>query len=329
MIESTETNGSDVEGRADGVAAQAATWVARHQLRTIDEAAFTEWRGAHPLHGLAFCRALAAWERAGRDEASESVIAHADRQISGAASGLNASRRGLLRAAGVAAAVMVAGTATFGTRAYAWSTAETVIGENRMVALPGGSVAWLNTDSRLSWRFTGAQRTLWVERGEVALSIVPGPQAVIHGDDRTLGVTTGRFNARLRSDAVDLLVLQGKAWVREEFGDRGGQTYVLAGQSLLVSPGNAVARNVGPAQVASAVAWQQGEILFQDMTLGMAVDEYNRFLDHKIVIVDRELAVIPVGGRFTSTDPTAFLHALSAGLQVRVVRSNSAYLLTR
>ena len=329
MIESTGANGSDVTEGADGVAGQAATWLAQHRLGTIDETAFAHWRAAHPLHGLAFCRALAAWERAGRDEISESALAQAERQMSGAESGSNASRRGLLRAAGIAAAVVVTGTGTLATRAYAWSTAETVVGENRMVALPGGSVAWLNTDSRLSWRFSGAQGALRVERGEVALNIVPGPQVVIHGDDRTLGVTTGRFNARLRSDALDLLVLQGKAWVWEKHGDDNAKAAVFAGQSLLVSPRDAVARNVGPAQLASAIAWQQGEILFQDMTLGMAVEEYNRFLDHKIVIVDRELAGIPVGGRFTSTDPTAFLHALSAGLQVRVARSNSAYLLTR
>lgn len=323
-MDSAGASGPDSGGAEPDVAAQAALWVAQDRLGTIDETAFARWRDAHPLHGLAFCRALAAWERAG---GGGDIGADAPQEeVTPAATGAQPSRRGFMRAAGIAAAVMVAGSGTLATRAYAWSTAETAIGENRMVSLPDGSVAWLNTDSRLSWRFSGTRRTLWIERGEVALDIVSGPEAFVHGDDRALGVSAGRFNARLRSDALDLLVLKGRAWTRET---GSAAQSVNAGQSLLVSPGAAAARNVGPAQIASAVAWQNGEILFQDMTLGMAVDEYNRFLDRKIIIVDRELAGIPVGGRFTSTDPTAFLHALSAGLDIRVAHANSAYLLTR
>jgi transmembrane sensor len=319
------SNEADLSAHADdGVMAQAASWLAQYQLETIDEKGFAQWRDADPAHAMAFCRALAAWEHAGiLDPAAASFP-----PIPSAYAAVVMSRRGFMRAAGVVAALGIFGAASLATRAYAWSSAETALGESRRIALPDGSMAAINTDSRLSWRFSESERTLWVERGEVAVTLLDGPNAVIHGEGRSLSLSRGRFNARLRGEALDLLVLDGRAWV----GKRNGQglTYpVTRGESLLVSADAPIVRPASPAQIAGTTAWQNGEILFQNMTLGMAVDEYNRFLERKIVVVDRDLAGIPVGGRFTSTDPTAFLGAVSAGLGIHVSRSQSAYLLTR
>jgi len=55
----------------------------------------------------------------------------------------------------------------------------------------------------------------------------------------------------------------------------------------------------------------------------------NSYLTRKIIIIDRDLANIPVGGRFTSDDPAAFLRALQVGLGIRVSVSDTSFLLTR
>lgn len=323
------TEESDLRGNGEeSVAAQAAFWLAQHQLGTIDETEFQRWRSADVAHALAFCRALAVWESAGRHEVAGDLAPLQAAFVPDAATAALPRRR-FLKAAGIAAAVGLFGAGSFTTRAYAWSTAETALGENRQVSLPDGSLAWLNTDSRLSWRFSDTERTFWIEKGEVGLVLRNGPEAVIRGDERSLVLSQGRYNARLRSEALDLLVFFGSA--RTQMPGQGGGTArsVSAGQSLLVSHSDAIVRSASAAQISSTLAWRDGEILFQDMTLGMAVDEYNRFLARKIVIVDRDLSGIPVGGRFTSTDPTAFLHAVSTGLGIRISRAESAYLLTR
>ena len=174
---------------------------------------------------------------------------------------------------------------------------------------------------------SGTERTFWIERGEVALDLPNGPDAVMHGDGRSVMLSAGRFNVRARGEALDLLVQQGVARVAGRSGSaidaRGGAT------SVLVSSEAAVVRPADTDQVDRITAWQRREILFLDATLGSAVEEYNRFLARKIVIVDRELASIPVGGRFVTNDPTAFLAAVSTGLNIRVSRSPTAYLLTR
>ncbi|WP_218018860.1 FecR family protein, partial [Novosphingobium rosa] len=234
-------------------------------------------------------------------------------------------RRAFMRAAAVAGAVALAGAGGFASRAYAWSSASTALGESRKIALPDGSTAALNTFSRLSWRFSASERTLWVEQGEVALDLVPGPAAGLHGEDRLADLSAGRFNARLRGDTLDLMVLRGSARAQSV----GAQAVdARSGHSLLLSRRDAVVRPVSALQMSTAMAWQQGEILFQDATLGTAVEEYNRYLARKIVIVDPELAAIPVGGRFTSSDPSAFLRAVSMGLGVHVSTSDGGYFLT-
>lgn len=305
---------------ADPVADAAAMWLARHQLGSMDAEAFERWRGESPSHAIAFARALATWERF--DPLTDApAMAQQPSML---------SRRDMLRAASVVLAVGVAGGGLVAGKAYAWSTATTAVGENRTVRLPDGSTASLNTDSRLSWRFSSTERSLWVERGEVGLRLGEGPSPILRGEHRQILLSAGRFNIRLRNDAIDMLVLDGQARIDHRLVEggraaQGGDTT----PSLLVSRDAEVVRPATADQVAGMLAWQHGEILFQDATLGTAVEEYNRFLTRKIVIVDRELAEIPVGGRFTSTDPADFLQALSAGLGIRISQSSQSYLLTR
>lgn len=302
--------------------ADAAAWLAQYKLGTIDERAFETWRDGDVAHAMAFARALAMW-----DSVDGSALAAVRAGIPPARSALIVSRRQFLQAASAVMAVGIVASATTATRAYAWSSASTTLGQNKRIRLPDGSAASLNTDSRLSWRFSDSERTLWIERGEVALDLRHGPDAVVHGENRAVHLSEGRFNARLRGEALDLLVESGRARVVGHPGPlidaRGGVS------SVLVSPDASVVRRANAAQVDGITAWQHNEILFQDATLGSAVEEYNRFLPRKIVIVDRELASIPVGGRFVTSDPTAFLHAISSGLNIRVSQSPTAYLLTR
>lgn len=315
----TRGAGESRASAADVVDAQAAFFVAQYRLGTIDEAAFQAWRSRAPAHAIAFARTLAMLENL------EDVLAADARRVSAPM-----ARRTLLRAAAAAVAIGVVGGGITTGRAYAWSTAATALGESRTVRLSDGSVAALNTDSRLSWRFSDSARCLWVERGEIALNLRPGAAAIVHGGGRGVMLSEGRFNLRRRDAALDLLVLAGRAEVRREGAAGGAIVDSRHGtRSLLVSKEAAIARVADAAQVDGITAWQRNEILFQDATLGSAVEEYNRFLPRKIVIVDRELASIPVGGRFTTTDPTAFLKAVTTGLNVRVSESSTAYLLTR
>lgn len=293
----------------------AANWLARLDMGTADPEAFEVWRSASADNQVAFARTVALAEAAARD-------------ADGAEAPSAVSRRTALRAAGAGAALLCVGMAGLSTRAYAWSTASSDVGQCRTIILPDGSGARLNTDSKLSWRFNDDARTFWVERGEVALNLKAGPDALLHGPTETLALSPGLFNARLRADSLDLLVLRGQARIAEPEAAGRPPMLVKAGQGLLLPAGAPVVRTTSAHQVAATLAWQKGEILFENETLGSAVEEYNRYLARKIVVVDRDLANIPVGGRFTSNEPGPFLHALELGLGVKVSTSDEGYFLT-
>jgi len=52
--------------------------------------------------------------------------------------------------------------------------------------------------------------------------------------------------------------------------------------------------------------------------LGFVLAEYNRYLDRPLVLGDRRLAGLRLGGRFASTNPKTFLAALRAGFDLSV-----------
>ncbi len=290
--------------RRDADTRDAATWHARWQAGTVDEEAFARWRDADPAHALAFARVTAAWEAAD----GSGAIAEPEDQF---------TRRRMMRGAALGAVLVAGGSGFLATRAYAWDSASTRIGERRRVALPDGSSAMLNTDSELSWRFSSSRRELWLKRGEVAIELGAGPSASLASEGHAAELQPGRFNARLKDAALDLTVLRGAA--SGAAGTRAGayQQLSLAGAAASVQP---VARDA----VENVLAWQSGDIVFVDTPLAEAVSEYNRYLTRKIVIDDPAVGSIRIGGRFLSSNPADFLTAVSAGLGVRVQRTDAA-----
>ncbi|MGK6320253.1 FecR family protein [Sphingomonas sp. DT-204] len=306
--------------RRDADLEHAAEWFARWQTGSVDEAAFARWRDADPAHALAFARVTAAWESAAVPGALPET----------AEAPLMPTRRRLMQGGMAAAAVMLAaGSGLVATRAYAWNSASTDVGETRKLRLPDGSMAALNTDSKLFWRFSHDRRDLWLDRGEVALDLQPGPAARLQTGSSAAALGEGRFNARLRRTMLDLIVLRGNARSWDRTMDAPEAAGAHSRQRLLFTEKGPVVQPVPIDGVDAVLAWQAGEIVFLDTPLAQAAAEYNRYLSRKIVIENPSVGAIRVGGRFQSADPTDFLHAVSASLGVRVRTAADGYHLDR
>jgi transmembrane sensor len=291
--------------RRDADVREAANWFARWQSGTVDESEFARWRDADPAHALAFARVAAAWEGVG--EGTERP----------ARSPLFTRRR--IMAGGIAGAVIATtGTGLIATRAYAWERASTAIGESRKIRLPDNSMAALNTDTSLFWRFSVAKRELWLERGEVALDLQRGPVARLRTESSHAALSDGRFNARLKQAALELTVFRGQASAQGEADAAAAKIDVAAYQHVSFAGSAPVVRPISNMAVEAALAWQSGDIVFYDTPLSEAAAEYNRYLLRKIVIDDPSVGAIRVGGRFTAADPSDFLRAISISLGVRV-----------
>jgi transmembrane sensor len=304
----------------DHIATAAADWWSRLELGTADLDAFNRWRESDPAHAIAFARVQATWESLqhhGADVEAQSVE--------------RSSRRRFLRNAVAAAAVGAVGAAglLYTSRAMAWSRASTAVGEFRRVRLPDSSLLELNTDTSVSWRFNEHVRNLRVEQGEIAMELATGAPITLTVAMATLSLSPGSFNARLIAGRIGLSVLQGRA-TASVLRDGVSQTAAVeSGQSAEWGVGLATIQPTTAATRERLTAWRNGSVVFDDEPLAAAVAEYNRYLSRKIVVGDPVLATMRVGGRFATSDPTAFLHAVSVALDADIRREAGSIQIVR
>jgi transmembrane sensor len=291
---------------------EAARWLAGLELGTADLGAFQQWRDSDPRHALAFARVYASAE-------TLSGLAPHQERVADAPLGMPA-RRHFLRTAAAGAVLAVGGSIFLTSRALAWDQASTAVGEFRKVSLPDGSIIALNTDTAISWKFETDRRRIRLDRGEIALELGPGKPASISSAGAEVSLSAGRFIVRYQPRKADLLVLRGRALVTN--GDTGSRVLVSAAEEANLSSPVPLVTSATDQRISKVIAWQNGELEFDDERLADAVEEYNRYLVRKIVIDDPSLADTRVGGRFASGDPESFLQALALGLDVRVIESD-------
>ena len=303
------------DGKAGtGLSEQAIDWLVALDHGTADEQAFETWRSADPRHAAVFAQVAAVWRRTS-DPRLGVLLDHPAETMPPAAEPEAPPRRMMSRRA-VAGGAVVAALGLGAGGFFAWprrAFAETAIGERRTVQLPDGSHAMLNTDTRVAWRFDDG-RDFWVERGEAALLVRQAARPFrVHSDPIDARLSQGKFNLRLDPAGGALLVIAGRAAAAY----RGALAETLTSGTLLtVSEGTARITRLSSGAIASATAWQHGEIVFDGMRLDRAVAEFNRYLPDKIVLQDPDLAATQLGGDFEIADPQAFLAALHDGFGI-------------
>lgn len=287
---------------------QAAAWLAALDTGTADPRCFEAWRDADPRHAAAFAQVAATWKKL--DDARSLATSEPSPEVVHANRAPALTRRRVLQAASVAAAVALGGV---GSRVWARSSAETAVGERRTILWDDETRLDLNTDTSVEWQVRAGRRHVWLERGEIALDVAAARSelALTVGDIETL-LAPGRYNARAKVDAFDVLVLSGRSAAVE------GATPATAitGQRLAMTHGQATAIAASQNERERADGWRRGEIMFAGEPLEAAVAEYNRYLTRKLIIGDPHLRSVRLGGRFTSNDPGDFLAALSASFDI-------------
>lgn len=305
------------EGKAGtNLSDQAAEWLVALDCGAADRHAFEAWRSADPRHAAAFAQVAATWRRTADPRLpallEESPAPAPEVEPAPLSIEPKALSRRAVTGSLVAAALGLGGAATY----LAWprrAYAATAVGERRTIRLPDGSHAMLNTDTRVGWRFDEG-RDFWIERGEAILLVGAAPTPFrLYSDPIDARLSGGRFDIRVEPDKGRLVVLAGRA--AAAYHGTLAQT-VHAGSALTVDGEGARIARLSPGTMAVATAWQRGEIVFNGMTLGEAVAEYNRYLPDKIMIEDSSLAATRLGGAFRIDAPDAFLLALRDGFDI-------------
>lgn len=313
-----------------GLSDQATRWLVALDAGSADKDDFEAWRDANPRHAAVFAQVAATWRRTADprlpallEQMPEEQTPETAEDVAPRTSSLP-TRRAVM--GGVAGLLAVAGAGAF-LVAPRRASAQTAVGERRVVRLQDGSQAMLNTDTRISWRFDEGGRNLWIERGETALLVKDAGQPFrLFSDPVDARLSAGKFSLRLDATDAQLLVLAGQA--AATYGGAMARTLGV-GRLLTLRNGTGSIATLSTEDMASAIAWEQGDITFRGMALAQAVAEFNRYLPVKIVLTDAQLGRLQLGGTFHTASPDAFLAALQDGFGIANRREGDAILLYR
>lgn len=305
---------------------RAVEWVARLD-RLGDDAAtqaeLDEWLAGDDRRRGALFRAQSAWAMLDRasvlrgsrpDSVMDSVTAAADAVDRGAW----LSRRRMLWGGAAAAGI----AATFGGIAF-WprpaERIETAIGEIRRVPLSDGSLAAVNTQTRLAVSIEPEVRRISLDQGEAWFQVAHDrtrPFIVEAGEVRVRAVGTA-FSVRRNEQGADVQVTEGTVEVWN-VGEPANVRRVSAGARTFVSYAAAPTPAVeASGEIDRELAWRGGQIIFDGDTLADAAAEFNRYNRVKVEIADPALAGERMIGRFRTNEPDAFARAAASLLDAR------------
>lgn len=216
-----------------------------------------------------------------------------------------------------------------------WSGREklyaTALGEIRNVPLSDGSLATINTSSRIAVDMAAGQRLIKLEEGEAWFRVAHNanrPFIVQVGSIRVKALGTA-FSVRRRNGLADVLVTEGVVQAWNDRGE-GNVTLLKAGfRASLSQTSSAVnVAEAGPA-IERALAWRNGEIALGGETLGEAVAEFNRYNERKLIVSDQGLARTPLVGYFEAKQPQDFAIAVASIVHAQIDETRDAIIITR
>jgi transmembrane sensor len=244
------------------------------------------------------------------------------------------ARRRWLPGLAVAATLVVALGAwfTFGPSYLSANAYSTVTGQTQTVTFEDGSVAYLNTQTRLQWAGSGNDRKVVLEQGEALFDVVHDPSrpfrvVVGNSEVRVLGT---RFNVyRRKNDEVLVTVIDGNVEVVES----GRQDYkpawtrqLTANQQIAFSP-IGLTQDVQPVDALKVTKWREGVLELTGEPLVNVVDELTRYTDKRIVIRDPRLAQLRFGGALSTRDMRAALARIEKLAPIAVEENGNTFTL--
>lgn len=271
---------------------EAQAWVVRlasGQVSERDAQVFRHWCARSRAHATAFAEARAVW----------GAMAPAARAVKRAQQPVNRARRAWLGGA-VAASL---GLLVLRPPADLWPAVAglgadyaTGTGEQREVALDGGVLVQMNTQTRLD--------AAPVQDGTAALVLLAGEaefQAGLRGaarlrvqaGDGSVSAGSARFNIRLFGQEVCVTCLAGRLRVAQN----GNDAELAAGEQLRYRPAHfGITRAVRAGEVS---AWRQRLLVFKQSTLAEVVDEVNRYRPGKLILNSDALGKTRVQASFS------------------------------
>ncbi|MBU4238274.1 MAG: FecR domain-containing protein, partial [Alphaproteobacteria bacterium] len=306
---------------AEDIDHRAAAWAARLDrgpFSTADQREFEAWAAEDSRRLGAFARARAVALHS-RQAAALRGGALSEKPVM--------SRRSLLAAG--AAVGMLSGT---GLAAAYWRRSQrldTARGEICAVALDDGSVVTLNTQSRVSVRYTRSVREVVLMYGEALFEVAVDPVRpfIMRAAGAVLTTYDGSFLLkRLNQAPLEVVAIAGSLHMRT---GRDQAQILAADQRIRLGKDATSSPRPLDSPTGRMLAWRDGKVEFHDESLQVAAAEFARFSGVPIELADRQVAEMKITGLFEANDSAAFARAAARSLNLRAEIGSTRILLSR
>ena len=221
-------------------------------------------------------------------------------------------------------------------REFVTQTYSTETGESRTVVLKDGSIAHINTKSRIRWTGVGKDRRVALDVGEVLFEVAHDPVQpfrVMVGNSEIRDLATEFDVYRRDNGSVVVTVLKGQVAVGGVAIGGGESTFserqLKTNQQVEYTTAGLVS-DVHPVDAAKVVRWREGLLEAQGLSFSTVVSELNRYSTKQILVPDSRVddAHITLGGAFGIHDVPAALSLIQDTAPIVVTDTGDSYVLT-
>ncbi|MBX3738915.1 MAG: FecR domain-containing protein [Candidatus Didemnitutus sp.] len=323
--------------RSSQIDSAAAGWILKRDagLTASEQAEFANWQ-LEPAHAEALARKEKAWSTLDRPLSA----GQADEVLSRLAARAQQRRRRRLGTSLVLALCLC-------FVGFWWQQQSSHIPEPRSVVLlpetrtlEDGTIVYLKAGAHIDVSYSADLRRVALTSGEVHFQVAKNPARpfiVTAGgvDFRAVGTA---FAVQLGGSQVDLVVTEGRVAVERKLPETVAT--VAAPEPVVVAAGNQLSIElakpepfapsaISDQELSTRLAWKAPRIEFSEMPLSEAVQQMNRYAKRKLIVVDPELAQMPVSGIFRADNTETLVDVLEDAGSVRVEREPDRIVLRR
>ncbi|WP_245416700.1 FecR family protein [Undibacter mobilis] len=325
-----DKNGGRGLAHGDAVADEALDWVIRLRQPDADGAtrvAFEAWLARSPSHGAEFRNIEAMWASPSFEKSARSLSP--GQSVATPPVAVRRSR-GVSRQMALAAsiAILAIGVWQF-PRLQLWLNADyvTAAGVQSTVTLPDGSTMMLNSGSAVAIDFAAGRRNVHLLKGEAFFDVRHDPQhpfrvAAHFGDVEVKGTAF----AVKTLDKLDQVVLErGVVDVRRSASAHDKST--LAPRQMATA--TAASIMVSPVDLAHALAWRDGRIVFDNEPFANVVDELRRYYPGSLIVIGDSVKNLAVSGNYRIDDIEGAMRTLADAAGITMLRLPGSVVILR
>ncbi|MBD9423067.1 FecR domain-containing protein [Achromobacter sp. ACM04] len=314
----------------------ASAWFMRRRERASDagaEQAFQSWLQASAEHRREYERLELVWEDMAALPRPDSARVHSQPashtqnpsrsrpQSPPRAWSAPTRRPAFLRWGGALAAMLLVTAAAYQYVPISYETIANASTQTRSLDLSDGTRLHANVGTRVSVRYTMAERHIRVEGGEVYIDAAPDrrPLIVAAGDAELRDIGT-EFNVLLLPDVLQVGVRSGEVRLNAQGANAPAAQTLQAGDTVLLSRADARLLRRQQVPASEIGAWQGGVAVMHDATLQQLAGYLALYRDTPLRFADERARGLRLSGTLDLRQPDAVLDMLPGLLPVTVSR---------